>query len=96
MSQRDQIDVEWDDDKNAINIRLHDISFAEAVTVFYDSLHGSKPDPEHSLDEYRFLTMGYSDRGRLILISHTDRQGKIRLISARKPTRNERKDYEED
>lgn len=96
MSKRHQIDVEWDEVKNLYNQRTHDISFEEAATVFYDPMHGSKPDTEHSSTEHRFLSIGYSDKGRLILVSHTERQGKMQLISARKPTRNERKDYQED
>lgn len=95
MSKRHQIDVEWDEVKNLYNQRTHDISFEEAATVFYDPLEITLNDTDHSSSEYRFLIIGESDAGRLMVVSYTERAGKIRLISARKPTRNERKDYQE-
>lgn len=95
MSKHHQIDVEWDEVKNLYNQRAHDISFEEAATVFYDSLEITLNDTDHSSSEYRFLIIGESDAGRSMVVSYTERAGKIRLISARKPTRNERKDYQE-
>jgi uncharacterized DUF497 family protein len=88
------MDFEWDEDKAAINLSKHGVSFAEAMTVFGDPLSLSAYDPDHSIDEDRYLTMGLSVDGRLLLVSHTDCDEKIRLISARVATKQERKDYE--
>ena len=86
---------EWDDSKAADNLRKHRVSFDEATTVFGDPLAVTYSDPEHSIEEYRFLTFGRSSRGRLIVVSHTDRGDKIRPISAREMTRKEKQDYEQ-
>jgi hypothetical protein len=86
---------EWDESKAARNLRKHGVSFNEASTVFGDPLAITYPDPEHSLEEDRYLTFGHSSRGRLIVVSHTDRGDKIRPISAREMTRKEKNDYEQ-
>jgi len=86
---------EWDESKARNNLRKHGVSFDEATTVFGDPLAMTYSDPYHSDEENRFLTFGDSSQGRLIVVSHTDRNGKIRPISARKMTRAERRDYEQ-
>jgi uncharacterized DUF497 family protein len=88
-------EIEWDEDKNRANKKNHRVSFEEAATVFGDSFELTIDDPDHSLSEYRFITIGESSEGRLLVVSYTERGGKIRLISARKPTQRERRDYEE-
>jgi len=90
------MEFEWDEDKAARNLRTHRVAFDEAATVFGDFLSTTFPGPDHSLNEDRFITLGTSDRGRVLLISHTDREDRIRIISARKATRRERKIYEEE
>jgi uncharacterized DUF497 family protein len=86
---------EWDPDKAAENLRRHRVSFEEAATVFRDPLSRTFPDPEHSEGEERYLDIGHSERGRLLIVSYTERQGQVRIISARLATRNERRNYEE-
>jgi uncharacterized protein len=86
----------WDPTKAVENLRKHDVDFTEAMTVFADPLSLTIPDPVHSLGEERHLTIGLSWHGRLIVVAHTDRKNEIRLISARKATRTERQNYEED
>jgi len=85
---------EWDPNKAAENLKNHGISFDEASSVFGDPLATTIDDPDHSTDEFRFLTMGYTKSQRLIVVSHTEREGSIRIISAREPTPRERKQYE--
>ena len=85
---------EWDKDKERRNIRKHAISFDEAVTVFYDPLSATFADPDHSIEEVRLITVGYSSQGRLSVISHTERGDAIRIISARPATILERKRHE--
>jgi len=89
------MDYEWDDAKAESNERKHKVSFVEAMTVFSDELSLTGYDPDHSENEDRFITMGLSVHGRLLIISHTDRNHKVRLISARVATRPERRDYED-
>ncbi|MDP2807712.1 MAG: BrnT family toxin [bacterium] len=86
---------EWDPRKAGINLRKHGVSFDEAGTVFLDRLSLSGPDPEHSVGESRYITFGISGLGRLLTVSHTYRPGAIRIITARRITRGERKIYEE-
>jgi hypothetical protein len=86
---------EWDKDKAKINLRKHDISFNEAKTVFEDPYSLTLDDPTHSILEDRFLTIGYSSQNRLLLVVHTERQGHIRIISARRVTKHERRIYEQ-
>ncbi len=86
---------EWDTDKADLNFKKHGVSFEEAATVFQDPLFVVFADPDHSLDEDRFIVMGESEKNRLLVVSYTERPP-TRLISARKATRKERKKYEED
>jgi len=84
---------EWDQNKEAKNIRKHKVSFDEAATIFDDPMFITVIDEEHSIDEQRYITIGLSTYGQLLMVAHTDRQGKIRLISARKATKKEEKLY---
>jgi len=86
---------EWDTAKAASNVRKHGVSFDEAGSVFLDQLAVSGPDPDHSVGESRYITFGMSSLGRLLVVSHTYRPDAIRIISARRVTRAERKIYEE-
>ena len=85
---------EWDPNKAASNVRRHGIAFEDAASVFGDPLARTIPDPEHSTEETRFVTMGMTAGGRLVVVVHTDREGRTRLISARPATRREKKSYE--
>ena len=87
---------EWDPEKAHSNFMKHGISFEEASTVFGDPMSITVRDPDHSARESRFLDIGYSRKGRLLVVSYTERRGKIRLISARPATRREKRDYEEE
>jgi uncharacterized DUF497 family protein len=87
--------VEWDNRKAAANLRKHHVAFEEAVTALEDPLAVTYRDPDHSIDESRFLTFGLSPKGRILVVAHTDREEAIRLISARLATRSERRAYEE-
>jgi hypothetical protein len=89
------IKFEWETAKAASNMRKHGVSFDEAGSVFLDQLAVSGPDPDHSVGESRYITFGVSSLGRLLAVSHTYRPGAIRIISARRVTRAERKIYEE-
>ena len=89
------MEFEWDPRKAEINLRKHGVSFTEAGTVFGDDLAITVPDPDHSLNEERFITVGWSNRRRLLMVSHTDRGNRVRIISARELTKSERKEYEE-
>ena len=86
---------EWDTAKATANISKHSVSFDEAATVFLDQLALSGPDPDHSVGESRYITFGVSSLGRLLAVSHTYRPGGVRVISARRVARLERKVYEE-
>ena len=83
----------WDRRKAATNRQKHGIAFEEAVTVFADPLARVYDDPDHSAQELRFLLVGHSMLGRLLLVVHAERGDIIRIISARKPTPRERRDY---
>ena len=85
---------EWNTEKAAANYRKHEISFDEAVTAFSDTLSLTIPDPEHSEDEFRYILLGATLAGRLVVVSYTERGERIRLISARIATNRERKNYE--
>ncbi len=89
------MDFEWDPKKASLNVRDHRITFEEASTVFGDSLAATFPDPDHSVGERRLLTFGMSDQGRLLVVSHTERGDVVRIISARRVLRAERRIYEE-
>jgi uncharacterized DUF497 family protein len=88
-------DVEWDDSKNRLNQKNHNVSFEEAATVFLDPLEITIDDPAHAISEYRFISIGQSFRARLLVVSYTERARRIRIFTARKPTRRERRVYEE-
>lgn len=89
------MDCEWDEEKAVGNFEKHGISFADAATVFDDPLYVDFYDPDHSSDEHRYLVIGMSQEGRLLIVSYTDRKDVVRLISAREVTSAERKAYEE-
>lgn len=89
------IRFEWDPKKAEINLAKHGISFEEALTVFADPLARIFPDADHSVDELREIIVGHSARRQLILVNFTGTDDQVRLFSARKATRLERKDYEE-
>jgi hypothetical protein len=86
----------WDPAKAAANVRKHRVSFHEAATVLQDLLSTTFPDEEHSTSELRFVTIGVSMRGRVLVVVHTEHGDKIRIISARRATRGEREFYEQD
>jgi uncharacterized protein len=86
---------EWDAEKALRNEQKHGISFYEARTVFRDVDSITIPDPAHSADEDRFIDIGYSDRGRLLVVMYTERANQVRIISSRKATAAERKAYEQ-
>lgn len=86
---------EWDDAKAQQNERKHLVSFEEAATVFADPLALTIDDPMHSQQEDRFVTIGESARSRLLVVVHTDRDERVRIISARAATSRERRDYEQ-
>jgi len=90
------LEFEWDPVKAKSNLQKHQVSFEEASTVFNDPLFITFLDVEHSSDEERYITMGLSRRRRLLLVAHTDRQERIRIISAREATKNEQRFYEEE
>ena len=91
----DRIDIVWDEAKHRYNQTEHGVSFWEAATTFSDPLSAVVDDPRHSFDERRFLIVGESNAGRLLVVSYTERSGKIRIISARRATPRERSSYEE-
>ena len=86
---------EWDPQKADSNLNKHGVSFQEAASVFGDVLSITYHDPDHSAREQRFITVGMSRSGRVLMVAHTDRGGNVRIISARKTTRKERRYYEE-
>jgi uncharacterized DUF497 family protein len=90
------VEFEWDPKKAAQNLRKHGVSFHEAATVFGDLLSTTVADPDHSVNEERYITVGMSDRRRLVIVAHTARGERIRIISARELTRTEREVYEEE
>jgi uncharacterized DUF497 family protein len=90
------VKFEWDDAKASANLKKHGVSFEEAKTVFSDDLFIVFLDPDHSIEENRFIIMGESDRGRLLIVAYTERLNLIRIINARKASRKEKKVYEEE
>ena len=88
------MEFEWDPEKAEINARKHGVSFASASTIFGDPLTMTFHDPDHSDDEDRYITIGSSTDDVLLIVSHTDRDERIRIISARKAIRHERRIYE--
>ncbi len=88
------MEFEWDAVKAASNLAKHGVSFPEAMTVFGDPLEVTILDPVHSSEEARFLSIGLSEARRLLVVAYTEREGRIRIISAREATPTERKSYE--
>lgn len=89
------LSFEWDAEKASANERKHAVSFDEAATAFGDPLSVTIPDPDHSEDEDRFILMGSTYLGRVLVVVHTDRGDIIRIIRARRATRSERRTYED-
>ena len=86
---------EWNAGKAKTNIQKHGVSFDEAATVFLDPLALTFPDPYHSGGEEREITIGYTTGHQVVFVSHCQRGNRVRIISARKATRKERRQYEE-
>jgi len=84
---------EWDPDKAHANLAKHGVSFEEAATAFADPLSFTRFDPDHSAHEDRFLLLGATQSGRLVVVAHTDRGESIRIINARLASRRERRTY---
>jgi len=87
--------IGWDEKKARLNLRKHKVSFQEAATALRDSIAVTSADPDHSVGEFRYITFGVSERGRLLVVSHTERGDTLRIISARVASKGERKIYEE-
>ena len=87
--------IEWDPKKALSNFRKHRVSFEEAVTALRDPMAATGADPDHSVGESRYITFGVSERGRLLVVAHTERGEAIRIISARLARKGERRIYEE-
>ena len=88
------IEFEWDAAKAKMNLGKHRISFEEATSAFYDALSVTIADPDHSVNESRFLLIGMTTSRRLVVVAHTDRGARVRIINARRATRQERVSYE--
>jgi uncharacterized DUF497 family protein len=89
------LDFEWDPEKARANEKDHEVTFAEASEVFDDDLSSSVRDPDHSFEEDRYLIFGMSKSGKYLVVSYTERDDRIRLISARLMTPRERRAYEQ-
>lgn len=89
-------DFEWDDEKAAINRRKHQVGFEEASGVFDDELMITEADESHSDEEDRYVSIGSSPQGRLLVVAYTERVRTIRIVSAREPTSREKQSYESD
>jgi len=90
-----KLTFEWAAAKAVLNRRTHKVSFGEATTVFGDPLSITIDDPEHSTEESRYIDIGRSSRGQVLVVVYTQRGNRIRIISSRKATRRERRAYEE-
>ena len=88
------MEFEWDARKAAENLRKHRVSFNEAATVFGDFLSNTAADPAHSAGEHRYITVGLSSAGRLLMVAHAERGERVRIISARTLTGREKRTYE--
>jgi uncharacterized DUF497 family protein len=86
---------EWDEEKSRQNLRKHGVSFEEAKTIFNDPFAMTIADPDHSLRENRYIDMGMSCRGHILMVWYTERGSNIRIIGSRKTTRSQRQQYEE-
>ncbi|MEK6767242.1 MAG: BrnT family toxin [Planctomycetota bacterium] len=89
-----KLNFEWDEEKEKSNLKKHRVSFEEATTVFIDPFSMTIPDPDHSVDEQRYIDIGSSDKGRVLVVVYTERGSNIRIISCRKATPSERTLYE--
>jgi uncharacterized DUF497 family protein len=87
--------LRWDPNKARLNLQKHGVTFEEAASVFKDVFSVTVSDPLYSADEFRFVTVGRSDRGRTLVVVHSEVEEGIRVISARPTTRGERRRYEE-
>lgn len=85
----------WDEKKATSNLVKHGVSFEESTSVFDDPLSDTFPDPDHSFEENRFVIIGSSESGKILVVAHTDDGELVRIISAREVTHGERKSYEE-
>lgn len=90
-----KLSFEWDEEKGKANLKKHGVGLDEATTVFTDPFSMTIHDPEHSADEQRYIDIGSSDKGRVLLVVYTERGSTIRIVSCRKATPSERKLYEE-
>ena len=88
--------IEWDPVKAKYNLKKHGVSFEEAATALSDPMAVTGSDPDHSLYEERYVTFGVSEKGRLVVVSHTEEVETIRIISARRASKGERELYEEE
>ncbi|HXQ69661.1 MAG TPA: BrnT family toxin [Pyrinomonadaceae bacterium] len=86
---------EWDEEKGTSNLSKHGVSFEDAVTVFGDPLSDALPDPDHSFEDQRFIIIGSTESGKILVVAHTDDSQTVRIISAREATHGERQFYEE-
>lgn len=87
--------IEWDAYKAKANLQKHGVAFSEAASIFLDPLAATFPDPDHSMGEHRFITVGYSSLGRLIIVAHADSEFAVRIVSARTASARERKRHED-
>jgi hypothetical protein len=87
--------IEWNPEKAKSNLKRHGISFEEAATALSDPMAATGADPDHSITEERYVTFGVSEKGRLVVVSHTEKDETIRIISARKASKGEKELYEE-
>ena len=90
-----KLNFEWDEEKAKANLKKHRVSFDEATTVFIDPFSITIPNPDHSVDEQRYIDLGSSDKCRVLVVVYTERGSNIRIISCRKAASSERKLYEE-
>ena len=90
-----KLNFEWDEEKAQVNLKKHRVSFEEAMTVFVDPLSMTISDPDHSVNECRYIDVGRSEKGRVLLVVYAERGSNIRLISCRKATHSERRRYED-
>ncbi len=90
-----KLGFEWDNEKATANFRKHRVGFDEATTIFSDPLSITIHNPDHSANEQRYIDIGSSDKGRVLVVVYTERGSNIRIISCRKATPSERKLYEE-
>ena len=90
-----KLGFEWDEEKAKANLKKHRVGFDEGTTVFTDHFSMTIHDPDHSADEERYIDIGSSDKGRVLVVVYTERGSNIRIISCRRATPTERKLYEE-